>query len=435
MSKLKKFLIVFFSFFPLTAAAFWPWVLAGVGTVVAGFSIWRSVAPVNVNDALQFFSSCWTCQMFSAVMATMSTILPRIFTEIGRAVIPMALMLTAIYFTWTIVSGFLNSKIQGGWAITSKFTTHMIKLSLICALMVLPLPRLISNVVIEPVFNIGMSVNHIVGDSDKFAECMVATTLMDDSNTTKSLHDDDMPTGAFPVKLRSGLSCELANVHQLTGLGMTVGWTMLNMAFNYDYMHKIMWGIPIFPNVPMFFAGLLVLVLYFMAVLPIPLYFLEIFVGLSLDFIMLPLMLLGWLFKDWKITAALNGGKNIQAMIDDVIKGAVGIAMTVVFLIFGLMFLDAILGNIGGISRITAAVMSGDSESSKILLDGLMLRDDGLITIILLGAFFMMFMTSIPALIKTIFNVSVSNKYYETAKKDFLAIRGLAGKWWKTLKK
>ena len=432
MSKLKKFLIVFFSFFPLTAAAFWPWVLAGVGTIVAGFSIWRSVAPVDMNDALQFFSSCWTCQMFSSVMATMSTILPRIFSEIGRAVIPMALMLTAIYFTWTITSGFFNSKIEGGWAITSKFTTHMIKLSVICALMVLPLPRLIGDVVIEPVFNIGMSVNHIIGDSDKYAECMVATTLMDGVGEEKSLRADNTSMGAFPVKLRSGLSCELANVHQLTGLGMTVGWTMLNMAFNYDYMHKIMWGIPIFPNVPMFFAGLLVLVLYFMALLPIPLYFLEIFVGLSLDFIMLPLMLLGWLFKDWKIAAALNGGKNIQGMIDDVVKGAVGIAMTVVFLIFGIMFLDAIAGNIGGLPRIATAIAENDS---KIFLDGLMLRDDGLITMILLGAFFAMFMTSIPALIKTIFNVGVSDKFYETAKKDFITIRGIADKWWKTLKK
>ena len=432
MSKLKKFLIVFFSFFPLTAAAFWPWVLAGVGTVVAGFSIWRSVAPVDMNDALQFFSSCWTCQMFGSVMATMSTILPRIFSEIGRAVIPMALMLTAIYFTWTITSGFFNSKIEGGWSITSKFTTHMIKLSVICALMVLPLPRLISNVVIEPVFNIGMSVNHIVGDSDKYAECMVATTLMDGGGEVKSLRNDNMQMGAFPVKLRSGLSCELANVHQLTGLGMTVGWTMLNMAFNYEYMHKIMWGIPIFPNVPMFFAGLLVLALYFMAVLPIPLYFLEIFVGLSLDFIMLPLMLLGWLFKDWKIAAALNGGKNIQGMIDDVVKGAVGIAMTVVFLIFGIMFLDAIAGNIGGLSRIATAITENDS---KIFLDGLMLRDDGLITMILLGAFFAMFMTSIPALIKTIFNVGVSDKFYKTAEKDFKTIREIAGEWRKTLKK
>lgn len=432
MSKLKKFFIVFLSFFPLTAAAFWPWVLAGVGTAVAGFSIWRSVAPVDMNDALQFFSSCWTCQMFSAVMVTMSTILPRIFSDIGRIMIPMALMLTAVYFTWTIVSGFLNSKIESGWSITSKFTTHMIKLAVICAVLVLPLPRMISNVVIEPIFNIGMSVNHIVGDSDKFAECMVATTLMDDSGEIKSIRTDNMPTGAFPVKLRSGLACELASVHQVTGLGMAVGWTMLNMAFSYDYMHKIMWGIPIFPNVPIFFAGLLVLVLYFMAMLPIPLYFLEIFVGLSLDFIMLPLMLVGWLFKDWKIAAALNGGKNIQGMIDDVIKGAVGIAITVVFLIFGIMFLDTIVGNIDGLSRIATAITENDS---KILMDGLLMRNDSLVTIILLGVFFAMFMTSIPALVKTLFNIQISDKFYQTAKKDFLAIRALGGKWWKTLKK
>lgn len=432
MSKLKKFLIVFFSFLPFSAGAILPWIIIGSVAGIAGFSVWRSVAPVDMNDALQFFSSCWTCQMFTGVMSTMSNILPKIYSEIGRVVIPMAVMLTAVYFTWTIVSGFLNSKIDNAWSMTSTFTTHLIKLALVCVLLGLPFPRMISTVVIEPAFNIGMSVNHIVGDGDKYAECMVATTLMDGASDGASLRNPNGPTGVYPVKLRSGLACELANVHQVTGLGMTVGWTMMNMAFNYDYMHKIMWGIPIFPNVPMLFGGLLILVMYFMAMLPIPLYFLEIFVGLSLDFVMLPLMLLGWLFKDWEIAAALNGGKNIRKMIDDVISGAVGIAMTVVFLLFGIMFLDAIVGNLGGVSRIATAISENDS---KILMDGLMLRDDGLITIIMLGAFFMMFMTSIPALIKSLFNVTISDRYYNAAKKDFNTIRGLAGKWWKTLKK
>ena len=431
MSKLKKFLIVFLSFFPLSAAAILPWLIAGAVTI-AGFSIWRSVAPVDMNAALQFFSGCWTCQMFSGVMVAMSNILPKVYSEIGGVIIPFAVILTAVYFTWTIVSSFLNAKIENAWSITSNFTTHLIKLALVCGLLVIPFPKLISNVVIEPVFNIGMFVNHIVGDDNKFAECMVATTLMDGAQDNVSIRNGGASSGTFPVKLRSGLACELANVHQVTGLGMTVGWTMINMAFNYDYMHKIMWKIPIFPNVPILFAGILILVMYFMALLPIPLYFLEVFVGISLDFVMLPLMLLGWLFKDWKIASALNGGKNIRGMIDNIITGAVGIAMTVVFLMFGMMFLDVIIGNIGGLSRVSASIAENDS---KILMDGLMLRDDSLITIIMLGAFFMVFMTSIPALIKTIFNVQISDKYYQTAKKDFDTIRGLAGKWWKTLKK
>ncbi len=259
---------------------------------------------------------------------------------------------------------------------------------------------------------------------------MVATSLLDENANRMSLANNNMPNGAFPVKLRSGLTCELANVHQVTGLGMTVGWTMLNMAFNVEYMHKIMWDIPVFPNVPIFFAGLLVLVLYFMALLPIPLYFLEIFVTLSLDFVMLPLMLLSWLFKGWdKIFP--KGGKTIQKMIDDVITGAVGIAMTVVFLIFGLSFLDAIVGQVDGVSRIATAIATGDS---KILMDGLMLRDGGLLSIIMLGAFFAVFMTSIPNLIKTLFNVQVSDKFYATAKKDFDVTRATLGKWWKKLK-
>ena len=431
MSKLKKFLIIFLSFLPLSAGAIIPYLIAGGIAAIAGFSIWRSVAPVDMNDALQFFSSCWTCELFSGVMSTMSNILPRIYSGIGEVVIPMAIALTFIYFIWTIASGFLNGKIEGGWTITSKFGTHLIKLAIVCAMLAFPLPRLISSTIIEPISNIGLSVNHIVGDTEKFGECMVATTLMDTNNDKTSIRSDNMPTGAFPVKMRSGLACELANVHQLTGMGMTIGWTMMNMAFNAEYMHKIIFDIPIFPNVILIAAGLLVFVLYFMALIPIPIYFLEVFITLSLDFVMLPLMLLSWLFgKDWKIFP--NGGRSIQEMINDVIRATIGIAMTIVFLIFGIMFLDAIAGSIGGMSRIVDAFEVNDST---IFMDGLMLQNDSLITIIVMGAFFAMFMSSIPALIKTLFNIKISDKFYDTAKKDFKATGDLLKKWWKTLKK
>ena len=98
-----------------------------------------------------------------------------------------------------------------------------------------------------------------------------------------------------------------------------------------------------FPNVPIFFAGMLVFVLFFVAMLPILTYFLEIFVMLSLDIVMLPLMLLTWVFSGWTDVFP-KGGRTIQQMINDVISGTVGIAMTVVFVTFGIMFLDAIFG-------------------------------------------------------------------------------------------
>ena len=430
MSKLKKFLIVFLSFFPLTASAIVPWLIAAGVATIAGVSIWRSTAPVNMNDALSFFSSCWTCNMFSSIMTTMSNILPRIYSEIGAVVIPMAAILLAIYFLWTIASGFLNAKVDKAWTTAANFSRQLIRLIIVCALLVFPLPRLISTTIIEPVFSIGLSINHVVGDSDTYNECMIATTLMDKNSDSLSGAANGVPNGAFPAKLRHGLTCQIANVHQLTGFGMTVGWTMLNMAFDYEYMHKIMWEIPIFPNVPIFFAGLLILALYFTSILPIVLYFLEIFINLALDFVMLPLMLLSWLFSGWKIFP--NGGRTIKKMIDDVINGAVGIAMMSVFLMFGIMFLDAIIGNVGDISRIESAIANNDSN---ILMDGLMLQDSSLISLIMMGAFFAMFMTSIPTLIKTLFNVTVSDKFYKTAKSDFDKTRATLGKWWKSIKK
>jgi len=431
MGALKKFWIVFLSFLPLTAGAVAPLVVGGiVGTVaIVGFSIYRSVSPVNIADALAFFSSCWSCQMFGDVMATMSQILPGAYKAIGGVIIPFAVILSTVWFAWKVFSGFLNAKVSEPWSLTSEFGTHLIKLGLVCALLVVPLPRMISEIIVQPVFSIGLSVNRLassVASNDTFNECVVATAIADpvvvDSRAASA--------GAFSPMLRHNLACEVGNIHQMTGLGMTVGWTMMNMAFNSDYMHKIMWSIPIFPNIPMFFVGLLLIVLFFFALLPIPIYFLEIFIKLSMDLIMLPLMLLSWLFSGWAVFP--SGGRTIKNMINDLVQGVVGIALTGVFLTFSIMFMNAIFGNWGGASRLDAAIKSNDS---KLLIDGLMMRNDSIVTIILMGIFIAMFMNMIPALVKTLFNVQISDKFYQTTKKNLNILWGNVRKWYAALKK
>ncbi|MBQ8293787.1 MAG: hypothetical protein IJX89_00150 [Alphaproteobacteria bacterium] len=429
MNWLKKFWIVFLSFLPFGAGAVAPWIIgavAGIGAI-AGFSIYRSGVPVDMADAMQFFSSCWTCQMFSDVMSTMSNLLPKVYHALGTVIIPMSAALMAIWFAWKLLQGFLNSKLEDPWSITHNFTNNMIKFGVMCALLLAPLPRMVSEILVEPVFSVGLSLNHVVTSDVEFDTCLVATAVAD----PVSVDARAAAAGAFSPKLRHNLACELANVHQMTGLGMTVGWTMLNMAFDADYMHKIMWDIPIFPNVPIFFAGVLVLVLFFMALLPIPMYFLEIFIELAMDLIMLPLMLMSWLFKDWKLFPQ-SGMKTIQKIINDVITGAVGIAMVGIFVTFAIMFLDAVFGGWAGASTLATALAQNDS---KYLMDALMMRNDSLITIILMGLFITMFMTMIPALVKTIFNVSISQDYYDTAKKNINIVWQNLKKWYAAIKK
>lgn len=174
----------------------------------------------------------------------------------------------------------------------------------------------------------------------------------------------------------------------------------------------------------------MIIVLFFFALLPIPIYFLEIFIKLSMDLIMLPLMLLGWLFKGWPIFP--QGGRTIKNMIDDVVQGTVGIAMTGVFLTFAIMFLNAVFGNWGGATRLAAALRENDS---MLLMDGLLMRNDSIVTIILMGIFIAMFMTMIPALVKTLFNVQISDKYYESTKKNLNIMWGNMKKWYAALKK
>lgn len=428
MNSLKKFWIVFLSFLPFSAGAVAPFVVGGIAGlgVLAGFSIYRTAAPVNMSDALNFFSSCWSCQMFSDIMATMSGLLPRVYSALGSVIIPFTAALSAIWFAWKLFAGFFNAKVEDPWKLSSAFGTHIVKLGLVCGLLLIPLPRLITDVAIEPIFNIGLALNRVVAGDDNFNSCVVATAIAD----PVSVSADAAAAGAYSPKLRHNLACELSNVHQMTGLGMTVGWTMLNMAFNEQYMHKIMWDVPIFPNVPIFFAGALVLVLFFFALLPIPLYFLEIFIKLSMDMIMLPLMLLSWLFSGWKIFP--QGGKNIKQIINDVVSGTLGIAMVGVFVTFAVMFLNSIFGHWQGASRLQLALQQNDST---FLMDGLMMRNDSLITIILMGVFIAMFMTMIPALVKTLFSVNISQKYYDTAKKNINIVWGNLKKWYSALKK
>lgn len=429
MNRLKKFWITFLACLPFTAGAVAPFVIAGIAGVgvIAGFSIYRSAVPVDMNDAYSFFSSCWSCQMFSDIMSTMSNLLPRVYNALGHLIIPFAVMLSAIWFAWRLVENFINQKVEQPWSIANTFTTHLLKLAFISALLVAPLPRLISQIAIEPIFNIGLSLNRAVVHDDHFDACVVATAIADPVSVDATAAN----RGAFSPKLRHNLACELAGVHQMTGLGMTVGWTMMNMAFDSDYMHKIMWAIPIFPNVIMLFAGAAILVLFFMALLPIPLYFLEIFITLSLDLIMLPLMLLAWLFKGWKISLS-GASRTIREIIDYVVSGTLGLAITGVFVAFAIMFLNAIFGDWAGAAALTTALTNNDS---KFLIDALMLRNDSLVTIILMGIFIAMFMTMIPALAKTLFSVQISTDFYDTTKKNTEIVWKNLKKWYGAIKK
>lgn len=432
MNRLKKFWTVFLSCLPFTAGAAAPLIIGGITGVglVAGFSIYRSNAPVNMADAYSFFSSCWSCQMFSDIMLTMSRILPNIYAALGRVIVPFAIILTAVFFAWRLTSNFLNSKVEAPWSIVSNFTNHCVKLALVCTVLLAPLPRLISEVAIQPIFNVGLSLNRAVVHDDSFDACVVATAIADPT----SIDINAANQGAFSPRLRHNLACELAGVHQMTGLGMAVGWGMLNMSFNSDYMHKILWDVPIFPNIPILFAGLLVLVLFFMALLPVPIYFLEIFIKLSLDLVMLPLMLLAWLFKGWQVSLP-GAGKTIRGIIDNVINGTLGLAMTGVFVSFAIMFINAIFGDWGGATVLETALSSGESAGSKILMDALMMRNDSLITIILMGIFIAMFMIMIPALSKTLFNVQISDDFYKTTKNNLDIIWKGLKKWYEVMKK
>ena len=147
---------------------------------------------------------------------------------------------------------------------------------------------------------------------------------------------------------------------------------------------------------------------------------------------MLPLMLMAWVFDDENFAIFPKGGRTIREMINDCFKAMVGIALTVVFLTFSIMFLNAAFGDWSGANLLQKAINENDS---KFLMDSLMLQNDSLITVILMGIFIAMFMTMIPQLTAKLFNIKISDKYYQTAKKDIKNIWENLKKWATAIKK
>ena len=146
---------------------------------------------------------------------------------------------------------------------------------------------------------------------------------------------------------------------------------------------------------------------------------------------MLPFMLMSWLFKGWGIFP--NGGRNIKNMINDVVRATAGIAMVGVFITFAVMFLNAVFGRWDGADRLALALSENDAT---ILMDGLMMRNDSIITILLMGIFIAMFMTMIPALVKTLFaQVEIPTSFYESTRKNLDIMWKNLKKWYATLKK
>jgi len=434
---MKKRLIVLFSVLAalpaFSAMAAKPILIAAIVAAVGitGFSIYRSFVPVDMTGAAQFFSSCWSCGMFGGIIRTLSDLLPDIYRVTGLVMVPIILALSTVWLAWNIVAGWIGVKVEdgkglaqvdmtkdnGAWTLTGKTTVLVFKLALVSALLVAPLPRMITGAFIEPVFNMGMTLSNGVADRfsapenrNMFEACLVATAINEQLDQRAPAAD----TGAYSPKFRHALSCQLGRIHQLTGIGMTVGWAMLNEAFNAENMHKLL-NIPVFPNTVLFGVGALILFLFFMGLVPVPLYFLETIIRLTMNLVMLPLFLLGWTFKDWKILPEDSGGK-IKKIVDDFLRDVAGIAMVGVLVVFSLEFLGALFGQMGDQGVLALAL---ETNNSRLLFQGNILEDNSLITLIMAGIFIAFFMTSIPAIINMMFsNVKVPESFYKTARSD-----------------
>jgi hypothetical protein len=407
MKKIKNFLVGLLFYVPFGAHAIAPLlvgalIILGAGLVTTiGTSVYRTIAPLNMNESLQFFSSCWSCHVFSGLLSSLSMFIPKIYTAIGNSIIPIAVGLTFVWFAWKILEDYIKLKpVSDAWEISGTFGTHMIKMVIFIFLLSFPLPRFMMDTFIEPIMNVGMSYNHSIRNyidpNDlTFDTCVIATTLRN-----QDFSDDDL----YSSKLRNNITCQIAEFHKMTGLGMTVGFTIEQMAFDSRYAYVTLFGtgVTLLPNLAYLGFGLIVLISFIWALVPIPLYFMEVFTRMSLNILMLPFMLIEWLFNQWGIFP--KGTEiSIKTIITDAVKDTFGIALTGVFLGFAILFLNSLFGDMKGLPALMTSIQNNDPT---IIMEALKFKDNSFIELILMGIFIGMFMNAIPNLIKILFKAS-----------------------------
>lgn len=396
---------------PVVASAVAPLIVGAIA--VAGFSVFRSFAPVDMEGAYNFFSSCWTCGIFSGIVNAFSSMLNVVYLSLGEFMIYIMILVTAVWIAYKILKSFIVAKpVQSGWEYVNKFAPHMVKMVFIAGILLLPMPKLLISTFVEPVVYVAMSYNKAVDShfspeetKNVYSECLIATIIQDNQNKPD-------PNDAFSPMFRASLACQLASIHRLAGTGLTVGWTFMNEAFNLKHFYKVLF-LPVFPNLGLFFLGFLLIAAFLVVLLPVPLYILEVVISLAIDFIFLPLIFLGWLFNG--NTFFVGDKRNLKTIIEDFIKGFAGIAMLLIFVSFAMFFLDSILSpdNVS-VSFIQQAI---ETNNPDVLVDGLTMKNGSFFTLLFSGVFLAMFMFGMVKLVKTLFSgVSIPEKYLNVTK-------------------
>lgn len=379
-----------------------------VGLSLLGYTIYRNFVPVDMIQAQSIFGSCWSCSLISNVILFLSNSIGEMYKNGAVIIKIVCFWLLFIWVVKKVISIFLNLKQnQNIFTISGEFGKQMLKFTIVMFLLNVPFPKMLSDVVVEPIVNIAFSLNSaIIGDAN-LDKCVITTAINDyDLNNDKTKN-----TNVFSQKLRNTLTCFVSMVHSVFGQGITVGWSVINTALDVKYYWKL-FGIPFFPNIFILLAGALIISIFLFSLLPLISFFFEIIIKLGIKLLMLPIVLFNWLFKDWTITSF--GNISLQDTLKYLIHNLISFVINSILFIFGITLANSLF-NHGGDSVKQAFV----NNDPTIILDGLMLRNESFVSLILIGLFIMFYVVSVKNILQKLFgDYNLSTSYYDQFKKD-----------------
>jgi len=326
--------------------------------LVQGIIAETGLSQKTSEALLENDSECMFCKTTDRFIVLMGNLSYQIFKELSSLTIALIGIFMGLWIVWTFLQAFIGLGIPTFDTIYKNFAPKLFMSVFVVAILALPTPKIIYQLMLEPVLSVGVGYGtrlmRATGGEDsmaKYYDCLV---------TKKEYEEERMESEGFSPYLRKSLTCMVEQSKRMSSVGTVVGQLLLMQSWKAKYA----WVPFLIPNMLMGFVGLILLIAYWALHLTFLLLLYGSLFELAVIILFLPFTLMGVVFTSGEKPIPFFGG-----MLDTTKKTLINATFTITFLCLFLSlihaFMQAVMGFDGSVfayDQIVEWVKNGEAD-------------------------------------------------------------------------
>ncbi|MBN1783591.1 MAG: hypothetical protein JW812_01345 [Alphaproteobacteria bacterium] len=339
---MRKILLFFVAFF----------ISAGANADVFSAVFSEALGSSVTSSIYASYASCWTCGYILEILDLFSSISLSLFEDLRLPIITLLAITLVGWITYKMITGFLNLSPPDANSLFKDLAPKFFAMIIFLPLLFAPTPKFIYNYMVEPLIDLGSSygtkVMEIVSGEDIKPYCLMQYAESDATQT-----QDD----TFSPSFRQNLVCMTSQSHQINAIGITLGTVLIQESFKAENRYFY-----IIPNLGMGFAGGILAITYFVALIVFPLYLIGSLFELGFVLAFLPFALFSFI-----ITRGGKGTGVFEGIFDTSVQLVIKAALMMLFLPFMLsvshiIFQTALDTELFGYASLVGFIQQGDTN-------------------------------------------------------------------------